>query len=230
MHDKLYAELLSGIQFGQGACHPDLAFASNLLSHFLHNPGQAHWNALVHLCQYIIGTKEYGLTFQCSNDGLTPVTYCDANHAACIDTHHSTSGIVTMLAGAPVFWMAKCQDVVAILTMELEYIAYSKGTQQMKWVYNFLSEIGHPSPLPSQLLADNTSTIAISENPKFHQCIKHIDICYHFLHDLVKSREVKISYVPSDNNLTDILTKPLSKNLHCHQVQLMGLDSSIEWA
>ena len=86
-----------------------------------------------------------------------------------------------MLAGGPVFWMSKRQDVVALSTTESEYIAYGKGAQQAKWVHNFMSEIGYPSPLPSQLYADNKSAIAISENSKFHQRVKHIDICFHFL-------------------------------------------------
>jgi hypothetical protein len=81
-----------------------------------------------------------------------------------------------MLAGGPVFWMLKQQDVVALSTTKSEYIAYRKSAQQAKWIYNFMSEIGYPSSLPSQLYADNKSAIAISENPKFHQRVKHINI------------------------------------------------------
>ena len=51
-------------------------------------------------------TQELGITF--SRDapgGITPITYIDADFA--VDTCHSTSGILTMIAGGPTFWMSK---------------------------------------------------------------------------------------------------------------------------
>jgi hypothetical protein len=227
MKDKPYGELLGGIQFGQGACRPDFAFETNDLAQFSQDPGPDHWNALLHLCRYIIGTKQCGVVFKKSGTGLTPKTYCDANHAACTDTRRSVTGVITMLAGGPVFWMSKRQDVVALSTTEAEYIAYGKGAQQAKWIHNFMNEIGYPSPLPSQLFADNMGAIAISENPKFHQRVKHIDIRFHFLRDLVEAGEVKINYVPSEENLADILTKPLGTTLHRRIVELMGMKDGV---
>jgi hypothetical protein len=91
-----------------------------------------------------------------------------------------------------------------------------------------MSEIGYPPTLPSDLYADNKSAIAISENPRFHQRVKHIDIRYHFLRDLVEKGEVKIHYVPSEENLADILTKPLGTTLHRRIVAMMGMENDDE--
>jgi hypothetical protein len=227
MRDKPYRELLGGIQFGQGACRPDMAYETNDLSQFCQDPGVAHWHALIHLCRYIVGTKHLGIVFRRLKEGLKPMTYGDTNHAACIDTRRSVSGVLTMLAGGPVFWMSKRQDVVSISTTESEYIAYGKGAQQAKWIHNFLSEIGYPPALPSDLYADNKSAIAILENPRFHQRIKHIDIWYHFLRDLVEQGEIKIHYIPSEENLADILTKPLGTTLH-RKMGMMGMENNNE--
>jgi len=57
---------------------------------------------------------------------------------------------------------------------------------------------------------NNTSAINISKNPIQHSHTKHIDIRHHFIHDLVKSRVVSLSFVSTDNQLVDILTKPLN--------------------
>jgi hypothetical protein len=59
---------------------------------------------------------------------------------------------------------------------------------------------------------DNTSAINISKNPVQHSWTKHIDIKHHFLHDLVESQVVSLSFIPIDNQLVDILTKPLDGN------------------
>jgi len=56
---------------------------------------------------------------------------------------------------------------------------------------------------------DNTSAIDIFKNPIQHSHTKHIDIRHHFLRDLVESQVVALSFIPTDNQLVDILTKPL---------------------
>jgi hypothetical protein len=56
---------------------------------------------------------------------------------------------------------------------------------------------------------DYTSAINISKNPVQHSWTKHIDIRHHFLRDLVDSEVVSPSFIPTENQLADILTKPL---------------------
>jgi hypothetical protein len=56
---------------------------------------------------------------------------------------------------------------------------------------------------------DNTSAINISKNPVQHSRTKHIDIRHHFLSDLVEFEVVSLSFIPTENQLADILTKPL---------------------
>jgi len=54
-----------------------------------------------------------------------------------------------------------------------------------------------------------TSAINISKNPVQHSWTKHIDIRHHFLRDLVESEVVSLSFIPTENQLANILTKPL---------------------
>jgi hypothetical protein len=224
MKDKRYAEILDGIQFGQAACRPDITYATNVLSRFIQNPGRLHWNALIHLVRYIVGTKSIGITYyRDAPGGLNPITFTDSDYAACIDSRRSTTGVVTIMAGGPTFWMSKRQDVVALSTTEAEYIALAKGAQQARWTHHFLSEIGHPEPLPSQLRANNRGSIVISENPKFHSRVKHIDIRYHYLRDSVESGDIKVEYVSTEDNPADLLTKLLGPLMHRKKVQLIGL-------
>ena len=43
-----------------------------------------------------------------------------------MDKEYSTTGVVLYLAGAPVDWKSVRQTVVAMSTLELEYVALSK--------------------------------------------------------------------------------------------------------
>jgi DNA anti-recombination protein RmuC len=56
---------------------------------------------------------------------------------------------------------------------------------------------------------DNTSAINISKNLVQHSRTKHVDIQHYFIRDLVESREVALTFIPTENQLADILTKPL---------------------
>jgi hypothetical protein len=45
----------------------------------------------------------------------------------------------------------------------------------------------------------------------FHERSKHIEIKYYFIRDKVQQGEVKLQYIPTNEQTIDILTKPLSK-------------------
>ena len=62
------------------------------------------------------------------------------------------------------------------------------------------------------LFADNQGAIALANNPVQHQRSKHIDIKYHFIRDEIMSGIVDLRYIPSEENVSDIFTKPVSKN------------------
>ena len=60
------------------------------------------------------------------------------------------------------------------------------------------------------IYCDNQSCIRLSENPVFHERSKHIEIKYYFIRDKVQEGEVKLQYIPTDEQ-TYILIKPLSR-------------------
>ena len=51
----------------------------------------------------------------------------------------------------------------------------------------------------------------MSKNPVFHDKSKHIKIKYHYIMDMVQREAVKLQYVATDEQIVDVLTKPLAK-------------------
>jgi hypothetical protein len=45
----------------------------------------------------------------------------------------------------------------------------------------------------------------------FHNRSKHIEIIYHFIQDRVHTGALKLQYIPTNQQVVDILTKPLAK-------------------
>lgn len=55
------------------------------------------------------------------------------------------------------------------------------------------------------LFIDNSSAIQIFKNPVQHFRTKHIDICHHFIRELVEDKILSLEYVKSEDQLADIL-------------------------
>ena len=80
----------------------------------------------------------------------------------------------------------------------------------MLWMKQTLSDYGLTfSHVP--IKCDNTSAINISNNPVQHSRTKHIEIRHHFLQDHAQKRDITLEFVRSEDQLADILTKPLNE-------------------
>jgi hypothetical protein len=65
------------------------------------------------------------------------------------------------------------------------------------------------------LLCDNKSVIKITYNPCEYSRTKHIHIRHHFSRDHVIKGDIIISHVETNDQLVDILTKPLDEKRFC---------------
>src|ERR1700678_1005050 len=213
MEDKPYRSVLGTVMWGQLATRPDLSFSVSLLARFQANPGVDHWNALLHVVGYIRNTMVYGLIYSRDYD-ISPHAFVDADYGGCKDTRRSTSGYVFMMAGGAVAWSSKRQATVALSTVEAEYVAMSRCTQQMVWMHSWLDEVQIGYDIPGVIKGDNRGAIALSKNTKDHGKVKHIDIRHHSLRELLKSGHIALEQVPTIDNLADIFTKPLPRDHH----------------
>ncbi|KAL8108755.1 hypothetical protein AgCh_025007 [Apium graveolens] len=101
--------------------------------------------------------------------------------------------------------------VVSTSITEAEYIAAGSCCAQILWMKNQLLDYGlNVDKIP--IFCDNTSSIAITENHVQHPRTKHIDIKYHFIREHVMNGTVELYFVPSEQQLVDIFTKPLDES------------------
>ena len=124
-----------------------------------------------------------------------------------------------MGAGA-ISWSSKKQHVVALSSTEAEYIAQTHTAKEALWLRSFLREL-HDDLLI--LNCDNQGVITLAKDNKFHVCTKHIDVCYHFIREVVEDRKVTVQYIPTGDNVSDIFTKPLAKAKFLELAELLGL-------
>nr|GFB36184.1 retrovirus-related Pol polyprotein from transposon TNT 1-94 [Tanacetum cinerariifolium] len=76
---------------------------------------------------------------------------------------------------------------------------YPKGSGFDLKAYSDSDYTGYNVPI----FYDNTSAIAISNNPVLHSRIKHIDIRYHFIRDYILKGDIELHFVPTDLQLAE---------------------------
>ena len=75
-----------------------------------------------------------------------------------------------------------------------------------------------------KVLEDNRGAKALIENPLRFARSKHIEVRFHFIRDLFRTRKISVEYVASAKQHADIVTKALSKaNFQYHHKCLMNL-------
>ena len=104
--------------------------------------------------------------------------------------------------------------MVALSTVEAEYVAMSRCAQQMVWMHSWLGEVEIDYVLPGVIKGDNRGAIVLLKNTKDHRRVKHIDIRHHYLRKLIQDRAILFKQVFSSDNLADLFMKPLSRDHH----------------
>jgi hypothetical protein len=200
---------------------PDCAFAVGILSQFIQNPGNVHWEALKRVMVYLGSTKDLWLTFGGRSRKLVE-GFCDSDYANQRD-RHSIAGFAYHFGQGAITWSSKKQQIIAMSTVEAEYIAQAHAAKEALWLRMFVSEIRNEPAQAITISSDNQGAIALSKDNKFHARTKHIDVRYHFIREAVEDGKVSVVYIPTDENPADIFTKPLAKAKFRRFVELLGL-------
>eukprot|EP00253_Pinus_taeda_P029937 PITA_29937 len=167
-------------------------------------PHHSHWIGAKNLLRYLCGTISHGLRY--TGEDVRLLGYTDADWAGSVVDQKSTSECCFSLGSALISWMSRKQKSVALSTAKAEYIAASMASCEVVWyeLFGFTLDT-------TMILCDNQSEICLSENPIFHDCSKHIDIRYHYIRDMVQRGAIRLQYIGTNEQVADILTKPLGK-------------------
>ena len=98
---------------------------------------------------------------------------------------------------------------MALSTAEAEYVASCLASCEAVWMRKLLSDLFDLQLDATCIYWDNQSCVKFSKNLVFHDNSKHIEIKYHYIRDMVQRGAMKLQYVATDEQIIDVLTKPL---------------------
>jgi hypothetical protein len=218
-----YAKAIRSLMYVALRTRPDLAFTVQHLSQPTTTYRPEHWTMVKHTLRYLQGSHDDRITFK-RDASLELEIFVSSDYANRQDTL-SISGYMTTLGGGVIAWSSKKQHMIALSTMEAEYMALTKGTKQLIWLCWFIQELGIDQTHPTSLQLDNLGVITLSHDPTYHAHTKHINVAYHFIHEKVASHEATLTYVHTKENTVDILTKGLDVQQHKYLMGKLGMET-----
>ena len=125
------------------------------------------------------------------------------------------------------FWISCQQKTVVLFLTETEYMALSDHGHQLAWAKSLLNEVSFNDPT-LYIYGNNLSLLFWGSNLIQEKCSKHIDICYHYIRDLIEDKQIKPYHIDGKENSANILTKNLGQVLFSCFCSSLGLE--ILWA
>lgn len=125
------------------------------------------------------------------------------------NTLHSTTGYAIFLGHNPISWASKKQASVLHSSTEAEYRFIAHFAAEISWIRQVLRDLHMVIPTAPILHSGNLFALALSANPVLHSCIKHMEINFHFFQEKVQNKDLVVHYIPTDEQVADILTKGL---------------------
>ncbi|XP_017189188.2 uncharacterized mitochondrial protein AtMg00810-like [Malus domestica] len=218
---SIYRSIVGSLQY-LTFTRPDIAFAVNSVCQFMTSPTDVHLTVVKRILRYLHGTIQAGICYS-ATAAVSLNAFSDADWAADLNTRRSVTGYVVFLGHNPISWQSKKQTSVSRSSTEAEYKALAHTATDITWVRHILKDLNVFLPHPPVIHCDNMYAISLSANPVFHSRIKHLDTDYHFVRERVQPGDLKVVYIPTDDQAVDILTKGLHSPAfvkHCYNLQL----------
>lgn len=216
-YDAPCRSLIGCLMYLMVCTRPDLTLTVSLLSRYMNKNNRELWQCLKRVLRYLQGTINLKLKYVQGTYNNIFTGYVDSNWGGNDNPEleckrKSTTGYLFKLYDrCTICWNTKRQASVAGSSTEAEYMALYEAVKEAKWLKTLAAGINLETKEPILIYEDNTGCISIANNPTSHKRSKHIDIKYHFSRDQCEKKVIIIKYISTDQQIADMLTKPLPK-------------------
>ncbi len=248
-----YKSVIGTLYYYANGTRPDILFAVNYLSRVQAAPTKLHWTLVQQLLRYVYTTQHLGLTFQSKGTDLTAFVDADfgsdisitkSSHKSNEETHpipsdpdlkqicnryKSTTGCIIQLYGNPIAWLCRKQPAITTSTTESEFVAVAEASTLIIFLRELTLEI-HPSfPKTATIYEDNLSTTTLLRSLFHHGKLKHLALRVLRVKELIWNKLIQVLPIRTSDQVADILTKPLPKDLFAHlRTLILGGNQSSE--
>ena len=118
------------------------------------------------------------------------------------------SGVAVTVGKLSVSWFSSTHKIIALSTTEAEYVALGDGVKEALFVKGVLSfTIPSISENCIKVFVDNDGAISLANSPLSSEKTKHIDVRFHFIRELTRSKTISVEYVPTKEQCAEFLRR-----------------------
>ena len=194
------------------ACYtrPDILYALSRIAQQCSSPNKADMRRVMRVFRYVKGTRELGIVYKADVE-VCMASNVDANFNSYRDgkSHYGyTIRIGRGKNGSIVSKSSKIR-IVTLSSTESEYIALCHCCTEVIFLILLLEGLGFIQDIPTTIYEDNQSTINQVYGNMKHGNTKHINPKFHYTREQIRKGKVCVKYVKTEDNIADLLTKPL---------------------
>ncbi|CAI7907851.1 unnamed protein product, partial [Closterium sp. NIES-54] len=205
-----YLELVGCLMYLMTCTRPDLAYPLSLLARYV-APGRhrkVHWDAAKRVLRYLCSTSGMGLMLG-GRARVVLTVHADASWVDDLATQRSSQGYTFSLGSCSVSWRSTRSSSVLSSSCEAEIYAGAMAAQELRWLTYLLTDLGEAPRSPPVLYVDNKAMLALCQEHRLEHRTKHIALRYFLARELQQRGQLRLAYVASQANTTDVFTKAL---------------------
>ncbi len=211
--DRGINQITGKLRFLADRTRPDIMLSLASISTQLQHPSDKTMEASYDLLKYIKSTWVDGMTIKKGNGvkELKLFGFCDASYNLDNDGFSRLGGCFYVSPeSCSIDCFSKKDRTVSHSSTEAEIKAIDFAIRQIEVIRELLKELNHEQTEPTVLFVDNRSAIEILNSLRSKSELKHISLRIAYIREMINKRIVEICFVPSEENVADIFTKPLA--------------------
>ena len=197
----------------------DLCESVKSLARFMSAPTEHSWSRLKRLGRYLKGHLRVVQEFRPQTWDGTITCYTDSDHAGCTFTRKSTSGVICMAGSHCLKGSSTVQSTIALSSGESEYYSIVKASATVLGMRAMYSDWGIETKCVVK--SDSSAARGICNRRGLGKT-RHVQTRFLWVQHQVAEKEIQLEKVSTDSNLSDICTKPVSKDLCLKHMTTLG--------
>ena len=185
----------------------DLLFAAKEAARWMSKPTQVAMEMVKRIGRYLLRRPRMVQRFVQQDEPEVIKVACDSDHAGCVITRKSTSGIALYHGAHLLKATANTQSVIALSSGESEFYAIVRGTSVGLGAQSMCSDYGMKKGLVVETDATAGRGMALRLGAGK---VRHLHTQYLWVQAIYRERLAKLNKVPGELNTADMMTKHLS--------------------
>lgn len=182
----------------------DIAYSVMQLTRASSKRGKAHLTRANHLLLYLKGYPDLELTYTL---GRSRSTTSGTRVSLLTQTKDDLyQDAYSWMTGGPVSWTSALEKLTAQSTVKAELIALAHAAREAVFLGNMMTEL-KVGDEEQQVLLDHSSWLESNNTPRK----KHCGLRLFFLKEQVDGRKIVLKRVASQDNISDLLTKYVTR-------------------